>query len=117
MANSKHGFTELMAWLMPGVQAKTDEQIYQDARAEWIGVLLQLWDAIGKTADKKQLAVYVKQLGDIPLGILERVVQSVLTDHTYHTVPTIGEIWAIVKNEYGDRESLRFWTPARKEVA
>jgi hypothetical protein len=99
--------------LMPNVL--TDEQIYQAARAEWIGVLLQLWDAIGKTADKKQLAVYVTQLGDIPLGILEKVVQSVLADHTYHTVPTIGEIWAIVRNEYGDRDQLRFWSPRKAE--
>lgn len=108
-------FKELGALLMPGVTHKTDEQIYQAARAEWIGVLLQLWDAIGKTADKKQLAVYVTQLGDIPLGILERVVQSVLADHTYHTVPTIGEIWAIVRNEYGDRDQLRFWSPRKAE--
>ena len=108
-------FKDLMAVLMPGAGKMTDEQIYQAARAEWIGVLLQLWDAIGKTADKKQLAVYVTQLGDIPLGILEKVVQSVLADHTYHTVPTIGEIWAIVRNEYGDRESLKFWTPRKAE--
>ena len=114
MANSKREFTDLMAWLLPGVEAKSNEQIAQEGRAEWIGVLLQLWDAIGKTADKKQLAVYVKQLGDIPLGILERVVQSVLADHTYHTVPTIGEIWAIVRNEYGERDQLQFWTPAVK---
>jgi len=108
-------FKELGALLMPGAGKMTDEQIYQAARAEWIGVLLQLWDAIGKTADKKQLAVYVTQLGDIPLGILERVVQSVLADHTYHTVPTIGEIWAIVRNEYGDRDQLRFWSPRKAE--
>lgn len=104
-----------MNLLIPNV--KSDKEIYAMALNDWVACLSQLWDAVGKTADKKQLAVYVKQLGDIPLGILERVVQSVLTDHTYHTVPTIGEIWAIVKNEYGDRESLRFWTPARKEVA
>lgn len=110
-------FKELMALLMPGAGKMTDEQIYQAARAEWIGVLLQLWDAIGKTADKKQLAVYVTQLGDIPLGVLERVVSDILADHTFHTVPTIGELWAIIRNEYGDRDSLQFWTPARKEVA
>jgi len=109
-------FKELGALLMPGAGKMTDEQIYQAARAEWIGVLLQLWDAIGKTADKKQLAVYVTQLGDIPLGVLEKVVQSVLADHTYHTVPTIGEIWAIVLNEYGDRESLKFWSPRKVEA-
>jgi len=108
-------FKDLMAVLMPGAGKMTDEQIYQAAKADWVGVLLQLWDAIGKTADKKQLAVYVKQLGDIPLGILERVVQSVLADHTYHTVPTIGEIWAIVRNEYGDRDSLKFWSPRKAE--
>jgi hypothetical protein len=87
------GFKKVMDLLMPGVEPKTDDQIYQEAYAEWVGVLSQLWAAIGKPVDPKQLAVYVKQLGDIPLGILERVVSSLLAKHIYHTVPTIGDIW------------------------
>ena len=87
------GFKKVMDLLMPGVESKTDDQIYQEAYAEWVGVLSQLWAAIGKPVDAKQLAVYVKQLGDIPLGILEQVVSRLLAKHTYHTVPTIGDIW------------------------
>jgi hypothetical protein len=55
--------------------------------------LTRLWDAIGKVADKKQLAVYIKELGCIPLGVLEQVVSRILAKHTFHTVPTIGDIW------------------------
>jgi hypothetical protein len=98
-------------------EPKTDQEIYDMAMAEWVGILSQLWEAIGKPVDGKQLAVYTRQLGDIPLGILERVVSDILADHTFHTVPTIGELWAIIRNEYGDAHELQFWMPARKEVA
>ena len=84
----------------------------QEALDEWTGVLKQLWYAIGKPVDSKQLAVYVKQLGDIPLGVLEDVVARIMREHTWHTVPTIGDIWAVVRKYYGDADRLRFWMPA-----
>jgi hypothetical protein len=71
----------------------TDQAIRDMAMGDWVGVLTGLWDAIGKPADKKQLAVYIRELGGVPLGILERVVSSLLAKHTYHTVPTIGDFW------------------------
>lgn len=74
----------------------TDEQIYKAARQEWVGVLLQLWEAYGKQPDPKQLKVYVKQLGDIPLGTLETAIGEILRSHTYNSVPTIGEIWEVI---------------------
>ena len=111
------GFKKVMDLLMPGVEAKSELQIYQEALDEWTGVLKQLWYAIGKPVDSKQLAVYVKQLGDIPLGVLEDVVARIMREHTWHTVPTIGDIWAVVRKYYGDAERLRFWMPApRGEV-
>jgi len=92
-AEKKEIFDALMAWMLPGAGSKTEEEIYQLGKAEWTGVLLQLWDAIGKTVEKKQLAVYVKELDEIPMGVLEQVVSRLLAQHTYHTVPTIGDIW------------------------
>ena len=104
-------FRKIMDLLMPGVEAKSELQIYQEALDEWTSVLKQLWYAIGKPVDSKQLAVYVTQLGDIPLGVLEDVVARIMREHTWHTVPTIGDIWAVVRKYHGDAERLRFWMP------
>jgi hypothetical protein len=84
----------LLDWMVPGASKVTHEDAVAYIQSEWIGTLTQLWDAIGKTADKKQLSVYVAQLGDIPLGVLEQVVSRLLAKHTFHTVPTIGDIWS-----------------------
>lgn len=64
-----------------------------EAKAEWVGVLLQLWDVIGKTPDKKQLTVYINELGIIPIDILKQVISNLLSTRIYHTIPTIGEVW------------------------
>ena len=87
-------FDALIDWMVPGASKVTHEEAVAYIQAEWIRVLTQLWDAIGKVADKKQLAVYIKELGCIPLGVLEQVVSRSLAKHTYHTVPTVGDIWA-----------------------
>lgn len=87
-------FDALIDWMVPGASKVTHEEAVAYIQAEWIRVLTQLWDAIGKVADKKQLAVYIKELGSIPLGVLEQVVSRSLAKHTYHTVPTVGDIWA-----------------------
>lgn len=87
----------------------TDKQIEQAARAEWSGVLSQLWEAIGKPVNPSQLKVYVKQLGDLPLGALEIVVTELLRDHKYANVPTIGEIWQMIRKTFdtNDPEEIR----------
>jgi hypothetical protein len=89
-----------MKLLIPDV--KSDKEIYQEALNEWTGVLVQLWDAIGKPVDRKQLQVYAKQLNDVPLGLLEQALKALMRRHTYNTVPTIGEIWQEVKKLEGD---------------
>ena len=40
---------------------KSDTQIYQLATAEWTAQLTQLWEAVGKPVDRKQLAVHREQ--------------------------------------------------------
>jgi len=77
---------------------KSDTQIYQLATAEWTAQLTQLWEAVGKPVDRKQLAVYVKQLGRVPLGLLEQAISEILQNHSYNSVPTLGEIWKAIKD-------------------
>ena len=77
---------------------KSDKEIYMLATAEWTAQLTQLWEAVGKPIDRKQLAVYVKQLGRVPLGLLEQAISEILQNHTYNTVPTLGEIWRVIKD-------------------
>ena len=77
---------------------KSDNEIYQLALADWTGTITQLWEAVGKPVDRKQLAVYVKQLGRVPLGLLEQAISELLQHHTYNTVPTLGEIWRSIKD-------------------
>ena len=74
---------------------------------EWLGVVSQLWDAVGKDPDEKRLTVYARQLSMIPLGLLERSVDRAIRENgKYQTVPTIGAIWAAVRKELGDPVDL-----------
>lgn len=87
----------------------TDKEIENAALAEWTGILSQLWEAIGKPVNPNQLKVYVKQLGDLPLGALDVVITQLLKDHKYANVPTIGEIWQTVRKVFAtdDPEEIR----------
>ena len=93
-AEKQQLFDALIDWMVPGASKVTHEEAVAYIQAEWVRILTKLWDAIGKVADKKQLAVYIKELGCIPLGVLEQVVSRLLAKHTYHTVPTVGDIWS-----------------------
>ena len=73
---------------------------YQLLKAEWVSVLVQLWDAYGKPVNPKQLRTYVDQLGDVPLGVLEHVVEEVLRVHKFNSVPTIGNVKAVLEKLY-----------------
>ena len=76
--------------------AKQEIEIIPEADkvyANKLACIAQFWEAIGKPVDSKQLVVYARQLGDIPLEILEQVVSNLLSTRIYHTIPTIGEVW------------------------
>ena len=88
----------------------TDEQIYKAARDEWTGVLLQLWEAYGKQPDPKQFKVYVKQLSGVPLGVLEDVIATLLREHKFNSVPTLGEIWDVIKKSTGNSDTVQVQT-------
>ena len=88
----------------------SDEKIYQAAKAEWTGVLLQLWEAYGKQPDPKQLKVYVKQLGSVPMQTLEETVAILLREHKFNSVPTLAEIWAVIRKLNGDQDTVTVQT-------
>jgi hypothetical protein len=92
-------------------EPKTDQEIYDMAMAEWVGILSQLWEAIGKPVDGKQLAVYTRQLGDVPMGVLEGTVKRLMQEHTYNSVPSLGDIWVVIRKYYGEPHMLQFWKP------
>jgi hypothetical protein len=76
---------------------KSDQEIYNLALQEWTGILTKLWTAFGKDPfanelTKAQLKVYKDALGDLPLGILESVVEETIRRHKYNSVPTLGEV-------------------------
>ena len=73
---------------------------YQLLKAEWVQVLVQLWDAYGKPVNPKQLKTYIQQFGDVPLGVLEHVVEETLRKHQFNSVPTIGEVKAVLHDTH-----------------
>jgi hypothetical protein len=74
------------------IPTKSDQEIYTLALQEWIGILTKLWTAFGKEVNKAQIKVYKDALGDLPLGILESVVEETIRRHKYNSVPTLGEV-------------------------
>ena len=85
----------------------SDEQIYQAALEEWLGVLAQLWTAIGKSIDADRLDVYGKSLSGVPLGLLELAVARVIRENVYSVVPLPGVVWKAVEKELGDPWDVR----------
>lgn len=73
-------------------QEMTKQEVYDGLKAEWMAVLLQLWEAYGKAPDRKQIKVYATQLGHLPLGLLEAGIAYLLTHHRFNSVPTIAEV-------------------------
>ena len=70
-----------------------DEEIYEAAMSEWLGVLAKLWTAFGKTPVHEQMVVYQEMLADVPLGLLEKSVNRAIREHKFSNIPTSGEVW------------------------
>lgn len=77
----------------------SDEDIYQAAMEEWLGVLVRLWQAVGKNVDAERLQIYQRELGDVPLGLLEKAVKRLIREWHYANVPNVNEIWKAVCKE------------------
>jgi hypothetical protein len=99
----------------------TDEKIDKLAKAEWMSILAQLWHATGKPVEKLQFETYIKQLGHIPLGLLEGAVAHVLSTHVYNNVPTIAEVLnaveAIAPGDWREQEYVYIHNRPHREAA
>lgn len=84
-----------------------DEEIYDLAKKEWMGILERLWRAINKPIDPIQLEVYADELGEIPLGLLERAVGRCIRENQYTNIPSIGTLWQAVRRELGNPYDIR----------
>ena len=77
-------------------------QVNDAALKEWLGVLAELWKAVGKPLDVDRLKVYRMSLETVPLGLLELAVRRVIRENVYNVVPLPGEVWGAVRRELGD---------------
>lgn len=68
------------------------KEIYQSLKQEWYNVLMQLWSAFGKPLDEDQFVIYAGKLSDVPLGILEEVIDRTIIAHKFNNVPTLAEV-------------------------
>lgn len=80
---------------------------YDLALEEWLGVLEELWSAVGKPIEPERLQVYRNALTDVPLGLLEAAVQRVIRENTYSVVPPPGAVWEAVRQELGNPQDMR----------
>jgi hypothetical protein len=100
-------FNELMTRTLKDEKPKTDGEIYKMAYMDWMNTLRQLWTATGKPVNEQQFEVYVKQLADIPFDVLEDVVATLLREHKYNNVPTLGEIWEVITLRHGELDDIK----------
>lgn len=80
----------------------SEADIRQALTHDWLDVLSGLWTAFGKTLDADMLLAYQRQLGAVPIGLLELAVGRCVREHRYATVPTVHEVWSAVGRELGD---------------
>ncbi len=83
-----------------------DETGPQTPMEDWLVVLSGLWLAAGKDLEQDRLQVYARELGDIPLGLLEKAVSRCLQGRVYSNVPTVGEIRQALRRELGNPYDL-----------
>mgnify|MGYP001453059296 FL=1 len=74
---------------------------------EWLGVLSEMWKAVGKPLEKDRLEVYQQALSDVPMGLLALAVRRVIRENTYNVVPPPGVVWAAVRQELGEPWDIR----------
>ena len=85
------------------LEPKSEEEIQDLAKDDWVMVLVRLWDAVGKSveAEPERLDVYRRELVEVPRGLLERAVSRVIRENQYNNVPTVGVIWNALRAELG----------------
>jgi hypothetical protein len=98
----------------------TDEmqEAYRIAYEEWLGVLAKLWTAQGRPIEPHRMYLYAENLAKVPFGLLEVVIDKLLSERAYSNVPTLGEIWSAIKKEGGESNNadlaLESWRDRQK---
>lgn len=88
--------------LVVAAEELSDEEIYQMALEDWLGILAKLWTAFGKPLDPEALQIYREMLAGVPIGLLEKAITRVIREHRFATVPTIAEVWTAIRKELGN---------------
>lgn len=95
----------------------SDEEINQAAQKEWLEVLVRLWEAVDKPVDVKRLKNYSRELGSVPMGLLEAAVSRCIRENTYTNVPSVGKVWEAVRKElrnpYDLDAAIETWKESR----
>lgn len=74
----------------------------QTVLEDWLTVLSRLWTSYGKPLEPERLQEYQRMLQIVPLGLLEKAIDRVVREHTFNSVPTVGEVWFAVRKELGN---------------
>lgn len=79
-----------------------DNEIYQAAMTEWLGVICRLWTAVDKEIEPARLDIYRRELAIVPLGLLEKAISRCIRENRYNNIPSVGTIWQAIRKELGD---------------
>ena len=71
----------------------SDKEINDMLRREWYEILSDLWTSFGKEPPAGRLKIYARQLGIIPLGLLEQSVSLAVRRQKYNTPPTVHAVF------------------------
>lgn len=93
-------------------EIQTNEQIWNAANEEWVGILSRLWVAYDKPLDSERLTIYRNMLEKVPMGLLDLAVNRVIREHQYNSVPSVGDVWKAVRKEL----SIRFNREVTKDL-
>ena len=99
------------------MRPKSDAEIWKMAKDEyvpdWLGEIARLWDAVGKPLDEDRLAIYQRELAEIPFGLLTKAISRVIREHSYSNVPPVGTVWKALRVELGNprdvMEAIQEW--------
>lgn len=87
-------------------RVRSDGELEQVLREEWVEVLCRLWVAFDKPLDADRLKIYRDALSVLPFGLLEAGVNRAVREHRFNSVPTIAEVWDAVRKELGNPADL-----------
>ncbi len=73
--------------------AMSDKETNDMLRREWYEILSDLWTSFGKEPLAGRLKIYARQLGIIPLGLLEQSVSLAVRNQKYNTPPTVHAVF------------------------